>query len=134
MLLSKRNLLFAAVIAGLGAVIYDVALQPESTRPGQAFEIQQGGHIPGTAPTPAYSTNPPTSGPHSASVKGGFYAAGVKDINVVHNLEHGYIWITYKNIDAETVRNLKKLSQRYSGSVVVSLRIANDSPTGYPSP
>ena len=29
MLLSNRNLLFAAVIAGLGAVIYGVALQPE---------------------------------------------------------------------------------------------------------
>lgn len=128
MLLSKRNLLSAAVIAGLGAVIYGVAFQPESDRPGQAADIQDSTHIPANAPTPAYSTNPPSSGPHSAPVKGGFYAAGVKDINAVHNLEHGFIWITYKNVDAEIVRNLKKMSQRYSGSVVVSLRAANDSP------
>ena len=125
---SNKYVVSAAVLAVAGAGIYSFVLQGEAERPGQVVEIQGGGHIPAKAPTPEYNSNPPTSGPHSSSVRGGFYSAGVKDIFGVHNLEHGYIWITYKNVDAETVKTLKTLSQSYSGSVVVSLRSANDAP------
>ena len=125
---SKTHVISAIVLVAAGVAIYGFTMQPETARPGQAFEIQDSTHIRPNAPTPAYSTNPPTSGQHASPVPGGFYPAGVKDIYAVHNLEHGYIWIAYKNIDGETVGKLKSLGQRYSGSVVVSLRAANDSP------
>jgi len=48
------------------------------------------------------------------------------DINGVHNLEHGYIWITYRNISPNAIATLKKIAKRYSGRVLVSERKAND--------
>ena len=125
---SKNYVISAIALAAIGVAVYGFSMQSEPERPGQAFEIQDGGHIPANAPTPAYSTNPPTSGAHSSPVRGGFYSAGVKDINAVHNLEHGFIWIAYKDIDGATVAKLKQLAQRFSGSLVVSLRVANDTP------
>ena len=52
----------------------------------------------------------------------------MKDINAVHNLEHGFIWISYKNVDKQTLASLAKIGQQYPGSVFVSPREANDAP------
>ena len=125
---SMKYAVAAAVIAVTGAVLYGFFSQSEEVRPGQAVEILESNHIPATAPTPEYNSNPPTSGPHSSPVKNSFYSGGVKEAGAVHNLEHGMIWITYKNVDGDTVRRLRKIAQRFAGSVFLSLRSANDSP------
>src|SRR5689334_8626861 len=55
-------------------------------------------HIPPTAPTPAYETNPPTSGPHVEppfQQADGAYREMPKEIDIVHSLEHGRIEIQY---------------------------------------
>ncbi len=62
----------------------------------------------------------------SLGLIGGFYSSEIEDINGVHNLEHGFIWITYRNVSAETKARLKKIANRYSGRVVASERRAND--------
>ena len=92
----------------------------------QSFPIQNRDHINQSETLQVYNSNPPTSGPHAGAIKGGFYSEEILDINGVHNLEHGYIWITYRNISPVAQAKLKKIAKRYSGRVLVSERMAND--------
>jgi hypothetical protein len=92
----------------------------------QSFPIQNRDHINQSETVQVYNSNPPTSGPHAGAIKGGFYSEEILDINGVHNLEHGYIWITYRNISPVAQATLKKIAKRYSGRVLVSERMAND--------
>jgi len=55
-------------------------------------------HIPPTAPTPNYGTNPPTSGNHAEppyQQADGAYREMPKEIFIVHSLEHGRMEIQY---------------------------------------
>jgi hypothetical protein len=55
-------------------------------------------HIPQTAPTPNYGTNPPTSGNHVEppfQQADGAYSEMPKEIDIVHSLEHGRLEIQY---------------------------------------
>ncbi len=55
-------------------------------------------HIPPKSPTPAYGTNPPTSGSHVEppyQQADGAYAEMPAEINIVHTLEHGRMEIQY---------------------------------------
>jgi hypothetical protein len=55
-------------------------------------------HIPPSAPTPDYKTNPPTSGPHVEppyQQADGAYAEMPAEIDFVHSLEHGRLEIQY---------------------------------------
>lgn len=92
----------------------------------QSIPIQNRDHINQSETLQVYNSNPPTSGPHAGAIKGGFYSEEILDINGVHNLEHGYIWITYRNISPVAQAKLKKIAKRYSGRVLVSERMAND--------
>ena len=92
----------------------------------QSIPIQNRDHINQSETVQVYNSNPPTSGPHAGAIKGGFYSEEILDINGVHNLEHGYIWITYRNISPNAIATLKKIAKRYSGRVLVSERMAND--------
>lgn len=92
----------------------------------QSIPIQNRDHINQSETVQVYNSNPPTSGPHAGAIKGGFYSEEILDINGVHNLEHGFIWITYRNISPNAIATLKKIAKRYSGRVLVSERMAND--------
>ena len=92
----------------------------------QSIPIQNRDHINQSETLQVYNSNPPTSGPHAGAIKGGFYREEIFAINGVHNLEHGYIWITYRNISPVAQATLKKIAKRYSGRVLVSERMAND--------
>ncbi|HEX3324537.1 MAG TPA: DUF3105 domain-containing protein [Solirubrobacterales bacterium] len=55
-------------------------------------------HIPPTAPTPAYKTNPPTSGNHVEppyQQADGAYSEMPQEIDFVHSLEHGRMEVQY---------------------------------------
>jgi hypothetical protein len=55
-------------------------------------------HIPPSAPTPDYKTNPPTSGPHVEppyQQADGAYREMPAEIDIVHSLEHGRMEIQY---------------------------------------
>ena len=93
---------------------------------GKKVTIQNRDHISQSETAQVYNSNPPTSGPHSGAIKGGFYSDEILDINGVHNLEHGYIWVTYRNISPDTIATLKKIARKNSGKVLVSERRAND--------
>jgi hypothetical protein len=95
---------------------------------GQVFENLGQTHIKiGESHSP-YNSNPPTSGPHYVDpADWGVYDKPLVDEQAVHNLEHGGIWISYKEIDDQTKENLKKIAKSNSGSVIMSPRDANDS-------
>ena len=80
-------------------------------------------------------TEPPTSGDHAEPIKWGIYETPQADVNTLHNLEHGGIYITYtdqlpKN-DLEQLKNL--VAQPFSqknftpAKVIVAPRPNNDS-------
>jgi uncharacterized protein DUF3105 len=123
----KIGLLAVAAIVAV-VVAYQLLNKPEDIRPGQAVPIMGNDHIADTAPTPEYNSNPPTSGSHSSPVNGGAYSIEVPERNALHNLEHGFVWITYKNVDDQTVADLTRIGQQFPGTVVVSPREANDAP------
>lgn len=76
-----------------------------------------------------YNSNPPSSGWHyEATAKLGFYDVDeppVPDENLIHNLEHGEIWIVYRPSIPLPVREaLKKFAAE--SLVVITPRAAND--------
>jgi hypothetical protein len=120
-------ILVLLVVVGLLASYFLISdSQADSEEMGQFIPIQNRDHISESETVQVYNSNPPTSGPHAGAIKGGYYDGEIEDINGVHNLEHGFIWITYRNISTETKARLKKIANRYSGRVVVSERRAND--------
>ena len=115
------------VIGGSGYGVYYLVSQPEKPRPGETFPILGQTHIEVGATHPAYNSNPPTSGWHYAQpADWGVYQKELPDEQLIHNLEHGGIWISHKDVDQGTKLSLEAVGKRYPGSVVVTPRSAND--------
>lgn len=85
--------------------------------PGERFRSQGNAHIGTSAPTPNYNSNPPTSGPHYATIAGwGNYEAGdlneLRDELLVHNMEDGGVIMWYLvGSDEESEARLNALEQ-----------------------
>lgn len=90
------------------------------------FEIEGRDHV-SPETVVEYKTNPPTSGGHLGRAQDwGVYSNEIDDKAAVHGLEHGGIWITYKDLDDEAIKSLEKIGKDNSQSVIVSPRFAND--------
>lgn len=86
----------------------DVPVMPDSSHVADGTKI-------------TYSTNPPTSGQHyAAPAEAGIKEGEIADEQAVHNLEHGYIWITYRPcgdqikdncLDENQIKELKRAAQ-----------------------
>lgn len=129
----RRALKWTGRLLLLGLASYGLFLliaRATTPRPGESVLVQGRTHIAVGSPRPEYNSNPPTSGPHYAQPEDwGVYQRELADENVVHSLEHGGIWISYRpDIDEETKKKLEAIGRRYSGSVIVSPRSANDAP------
>lgn len=95
---------------------------------GQVYDNQGQDHIAPGEEHPPYNSNPPTSGWHWVQAASwGIYNKPLIDEQAVHNLEHGGIWISYKDIDEETLSQLKKIAKANAQSVILSPRDENDS-------
>jgi len=87
--------------------------------------IQGAEHIiPGTV-HPEYNSNPPSSGWHYASTaQPGFHDDPIDDHYLIHNLEHGDIWIAYHpRIGDEGKEQLRRF---VDARVVIAPRTQND--------
>lgn len=94
---------------------------------GEEIPALKSGHINSGAPHDSYNSNPPTSGDHLASpAKWGVYSTPLTDEQAIHNLEHGGIWISYKDIDDQTKSQLETIAKANGGSVILSPRPNND--------
>jgi hypothetical protein len=126
----KMVLTWTTVLLVIVALIYwsvIAAKKSEETRPGEQTTTAGSDHINVGDEHDPYVTNPPTSGAHGSPVNFSVYQEELLDENVVHNLEHGGIWISYKNLGQEDVGKLEDIGRKYSGRTVVSPRSANDS-------
>jgi len=117
--------ILALVIIGYGISFLAQTTAPEGEDFSIAYDIQGQNHIAEGATHPSYNSNPPSSGWHYAStVRGRFYEEALPDEQVIHNLEHGDIWIAYHpDISDEAKDILESFAGQY---VVVSPRATND--------
>lgn len=128
-----RSLQIIGAVAALAVVIIAWmvwgATRPKSASVGTAYPDQGRDHIVSGQPHLPYNSNPPTSGWHNpAPAPWGFYPNELPDEVLVHNLEHGGIWISYHDPnDTEVADKLLALSKRFPRKVIITLRQKNDS-------
>ncbi|PIT93257.1 MAG: hypothetical protein COU06_00985 [Candidatus Harrisonbacteria bacterium CG10_big_fil_rev_8_21_14_0_10_38_8] len=115
----------AFILIGYGFFLITQALGPKGEDFSVAYKIQGRDHIGVNIPHPPYNSNPPSSGWHYTSpALGRFYNDPLPDEQVIHNLEHGDIWITYHpSIGDKAKEILRSFAGQY---VVVSPRIENE--------
>jgi hypothetical protein len=121
-----------ALVVVVGLVFLVQSNTAAANAPGERIPIQGQEHIAVGASHPPYNSDPPTSGPHYAEpAAAGFYDAPQPDEELVHNLEHGHIWIAYdcnKLSDCEsTKQKLRSLVSSYNQwKIVVTPRQDKD--------
>jgi hypothetical protein len=130
----KRRLLWivAGVLVALASVggIAWAAWQSNQPAPGEAVVIQGRDHIQPGQSHPPYNSDPPTSGWHyDQPVRAGFYSEPLPDEELVHNLEHGHVVISYdcsKLTDCDSVKaKLQALVDRFQDWKVVAVAREN---------
>lgn len=104
---------------------------PVSTTPinVQFFPAQSHNHIATGEAHPNYNSNPPTGGWHyNQPAAAGIYDTELPDEQVVHNLEHGHVWISYRPaLDKDSVNKIADIAISYSSKIIVTPRAKNDS-------
>ena len=97
---------------------------------GEYFQAQNRDHIKMGDSHPVYNSNPPAGGWHyDISAQTGIYDTAFPDEQLIHNLEHGHIWIAYKpNLSAEQIKKLADIAKIYGSKIIMTPREANDTP------
>ena len=130
----RKNMKGAAValiiVCLVGGAIYGaIAYRRSRTKnlPGVAFEEQGREHV-GPGHPHAYNSNPPTSGPHFTSpIDWGVYKDELLDEALIHNLEHGGVWISYRpDISEELKKKLEGFYAEFGRKIIVTPRAKND--------
>ncbi len=128
------------IVIGVGLTAFAVLLialavfrskQNSEGVPGEVYLDAGQEHI-GLVENPPrpYASNPPSSGAHFASpAKSGVYDYEINDKIVIHNLEHGEIWIAYHpRIPKGVLEDLRRFTEEHSGAkIVMAPRSLNDS-------
>lgn len=76
-----------------------------------------------------YNSNPPTSGNHNARwvTPLGTFTEQLSDTMLIHNLEHGQVWLSYRDeSDEDAITLLRAVQEKYPDRIVVSYRPEND--------
>ena len=124
-LIKKILYWFLGLILILAVIFWTIDQLPKGRDFSQPVEIIGRDHIPNGVKFNNYNSNPPTSGPHYTDpAPARFYDKELPDEQVVHNLEHGHIWISYRpDIHPEIIKILKNFA---GGRVIVTKRSQND--------
>ena len=103
----------------------NLAAIPDASQP---YPIVGDEHIPVGAMPTRYNSDPPTSGDHyAAPVRAGFYEQRLPDAYLIHNLEHGQIWLSWRDLgDHEVVETFRRLHEKFPEWIVVSYRPENE--------
>lgn len=123
-----RNYGIAALI--IVGIVYGFYLLARSSTPqgadlSRSVPLMEATHIAEGSPLPEYTSNPPTSGPHyGQTARSGFREDSIPDQNIIHNLEHGDVWIAYHPRIADGIK--EGLRQFAAAKVIITPREAND--------
>lgn len=123
----KKYFIVLVIILGLGYGAYTLikTTAPKGEDFSQSIPLLEALHIAEDSPLPEYTSNPPTSGPHFAqTARSGFRDNAISDQNVIHNLEHGDVWISYNPRITDSI--IKELKPFGATKVIVTPREAND--------
>lgn len=130
-------LVVTAIVIGLGVWFFtkssgtmhedkDLSIEPVNTPVEGTVEhpIASRNHVAQGSSVTTYNSDPPNSGDHwPAPAKGGVYDNSLPDEQLVHNLEHGYVWISYKPDVGDDVKGeLKKIVEEDNWKVVLEPR------------
>lgn len=122
-------LFIVLVVVGVWRVIA-YSKKAQTNKPGVEIPDQGANHIqPGQEQGFVYNSNPPTSGPHFPTwAPWGAHEEILADQLLIHNLEHGGVWIAYKNPEnKDLAEKLKTIVSDFSVKVVLTPRPQNDS-------
>ncbi len=128
----KRFLKWTVWLVIIAAILYGLVWLTTVNVPkemGQEYPNQGQEHIAVGATHVPYNSNPPTSGPHYAQPAGwGVYQQnGLPDEQLIHNLEHGGIWISYSNdVATDTIQKIEDLAKQYPNKLIVTPRSKDD--------
>ncbi|TSC66935.1 MAG: hypothetical protein G01um101466_842, partial [Parcubacteria group bacterium Gr01-1014_66] len=114
------SIFFVAGIIWLGIIISKkITIVP----PGQVYEDLGQQHITLHDALPKeYNSNPPTSGWHFARpAEWGIYKEEQSDQIMIHNLEHGGIWISYKpDTSGDVKKKLESFYEKYGRKIIIT--------------
>jgi hypothetical protein len=122
-----RILVVVLVLAALGYALFWYINSREANLPGVLYPDLGRDHVP-PGHEHTYNSNPPTSGWHyGQTAEWGAYREEIPDETLLHNLEHGGIWISYKpGISEETIKNLERFYEKWGRKIIVTPRAKND--------
>src|SRR3989344_5631667 len=123
----KKYAIIAVIVIAAGFGIYLLARlsAPKGEDFSRAIPLMEANHIAVGSQLPEYTSNPPTSGPHyNQTARSGFRNEVISDQNIIHNLEHGDIWIAYHPRIAEEV--VEELKQFGAAKVIITPRETNE--------
>ena len=109
---------------------YKLATAPKIITPGVEFPSLGQQHVLPSSTEVVYNSNPPTSGPHySAAAQSGIYDTEFPDRELIHNIEHGHIWISYRpGLSKEEIEQLAVIAKSYGTKIIMAPRAKDDSP------
>lgn len=121
-------LILAAIAYGGFKLIKD--RKPSGPKPGIYYEAQSRDHIASGATHLDYNSNPPTGGWHYGTpAQTGIYDKELPDEQIIHNLEHSHVWISYRSdLDKDSIEKLADLAKKYGPKIIMTPRSKNDSP------
>ena len=127
----KLLIWFLAILIAGGGIYFLVKRSQKKIAERKIYAVQipdQGqNHIDISASHPDYNSNPPTSGWHYEKwADKGVYKNQLPDEQLIHNLEHGYIWISYKpDANPEIIKQLEDF-YGIGKKIIVEPRKEND--------
>ncbi|MDP3988733.1 MAG: DUF3105 domain-containing protein [bacterium] len=123
----RGYIITGVIIAVLGYGIYVsiAGSAPQEEDYSRVIPIMGDEHIAVGGPLPEYNSNPPTSGPHyGQTAQSGFREEEIPDQHIIHNLEHGDIWISYHPRVSDEIRD--ELRKFAGPKVIITPREEND--------
>src|SRR3989338_5629034 len=125
--MAKKGMRWLAFIVIAGLLVWWVydyfnKAVTQGPTPGEYFQAQSRDHINRGAEHPAYNSNPPTGGWHyDQPAQSGIYDTEFPDEQLVHNLEHGLIWIAFKpDLPAEQIDKLADIAKDYGSKIIMT--------------
>lgn len=109
----------------IGIIVYNQ--RKTKNLPGQLIPDQGREHV-GSGHQHTYNSNPPTSGwHHNRPSDWGVYKEELPDEVLIHNMEHGGVWISYRPEISEDMRKkLESFYDKFGRKIIVTPRAQND--------